>query len=103
MKKKIVIGSILVISLIAMLPSACAIEFSAVKETMESQYPVIIPEIDIEELKEKYKDRPIEPTFIILFILSQILNILRTIKFALLFVIILIIRNATNNTTSIIC
>ena len=53
MKKKI-IGSLLVISLIAMLPSACAVEFKAVKETMESHYPVIIPEIDIEELMEKY-------------------------------------------------
>ncbi len=102
MKKKTIIGSLLVISLIAMLPSACAVEFNAVKEIMESQYPIIIPEIDIEELKEKYKDGPIEPTLIILFILTQILNILRIVKFTFLFVILLIIRRATNNTTSIV-
>ena len=85
MEKKTIIGSLLVISLIAMLPSACAVEFNAVKEIMESQYPIIIPEIDIEELKEKYKDGPIEPTLIILFILTQILNILRIVKFTFLF------------------
>ena len=93
MKKKIIFGSLLAVFLMMMLPTVSAIESDAVKETIKSQYPIIIPDIDIEELKEKYKDRGIQPTFFLIFILKQILNILRTIKFTALFAALFAIIN----------
>ena len=103
MRKKIIIGSLLAVFLMVMLPSAYAVESNIVKETMKSQYPIIIPELDIEELKLKYPNGP-EPTFILLFLLSIILNLLRLVKFAIPFVLILYIIKEIfgNNTTCII-
>ena len=102
MKKRIIIGTLLAVFLMMMLPTACAVESNTVKETMESQYPIIIPDIDFEELKEKYKDRPIEPTFFLIFILKQIIGLLRIIKFTAIFVVLLIIKRIFGNTTAII-
>ena len=103
MKKKILFGSLLAVFLMMMLPTVSAIESDAVKETMKSQYPTTIPDIDIEELKEKYKDKGIEPTFFLIFILKQILNILRTIKFAAIFAALFaVINRIFGNTTAII-
>ena len=103
MKKKILFGSLLAVFLMMMLPTACAVESNTVKETMESQYPIIIPDIDIEELKEKYKDRGFEPTFFLIFILHRILNLLRMIKFAGLFAVLFaIINRIFGNSTAII-
>ena len=102
MRKKIIIGSLLAVFLMAMLPSAYAVESNIVKETMKSQCPITIPEIDIEELKLKYQNGP-EPTFILLFLLSIIINLLRLVKFAIPFILILyIIKIFGNNTTCII-
>ena len=81
-----------------MLPTACAVEFNALKETTKSQHPIIMPDIDIEELKLKYQNGP-EPTFILLFLLSIILNLLRIVKFTILFILIIRIFG---NTTAII-
>ncbi len=102
MKKRIIIGSLLAVFLMMMLPTVSAIESDAVKETMKSQYPVLIPDIDIGEVKEKYKDRPIEPTFFLIFILKQIIGLLRIIKFTAIFVVLLIIKRIFGNTTAII-
>ena len=101
MKKRIIIGSLLAVFLMMMLPTACAAEFNAVKETMKSQHSIIIPEIDIEELKLKYQDGP-EPTFILLFLLSVILHLLRIVKFTSLIFILIIVKKIFGNTTAII-
>ncbi|MCK4333066.1 MAG: hypothetical protein KAV40_05745 [Thermoplasmatales archaeon] len=103
MKKKLLFGSLLAVFLMMMLPTAYAVESNIVKETMKSQYPIIIPEIDIEELKLKYQNGP-EPTFILLLLLSIILNLLRIAKFVIPFILILYIIKKIfgNNTTCII-
>ena len=101
MKKRIIIGGFLAVFLMIMLPIASAVESNTVKKTMESQYPVIIPDIDIEELKEKYKDRPIEPTFFLIFLLKQIIGLLRIIKFTAIFVVLLIINRIFSNTSAL--
>ncbi len=98
MKRRIIIGSLLAVFFMIMLPTACAVEFNALKETMKSQHPIIMPDIDIEELKLKYQNGP-EPTFILLFLLSIILNLLRIVKFTILFTLIIRIFG---NTTAII-
>ncbi|UCF11852.1 MAG: hypothetical protein JSW06_07325 [Thermoplasmatales archaeon] len=102
MKKKIIFGSFLTIFLMMMLPTVSAIESDAMKETMKSQYSILIPDIDIEDLKLKYQNDP-EPLFFLIFILHQILNLLRTIKFTALFAaLFVIIRRIFGNTTGII-
>jgi len=101
MRKKIIIGSLLAVFLMMMLPTVSAIESDAVKETMKSQYPNIIPDIDIEELKLKYQNGP-EPTFFLIFILHRILNLLRMIKFTALFAILAILLIIFGNSTAII-
>lgn len=101
MNKKILFGSMLAVFLMMMLPTASAAEYSTVKETMKSQYPIIIPDIDIEELKLKYQNNPTEPTFIILFILTQIIRLLRMVKFTVLFALIyLVIKKIFGNSTT---
>jgi len=97
MRKKIIIGSLLAVFLMMMLPTVSAIESDAVKETMKSQYPNIIPDIDIEELKLKYQNGP-EPTFFLIWIL----NLLRMIKFTALFAILAILLIIFGNSTAII-
>ncbi|MCK5112596.1 MAG: hypothetical protein KAQ84_03555 [Thermoplasmatales archaeon] len=102
MRKKIIIGSLLAVFLMMMLPTVSTIESDAVKETMKSQNPIIIPDIDIEELKLKYQNGP-EPTFFLIFILKQILSLLRMIKFTALFaVLLIIIKRIFGNSTAII-
>ena len=102
MKKKIIFGTLLVVFVMMTLPTAYAAESSTVKGAMKSQIPIILPDIDIEELKLKYQNGP-EPTFFLIFILKQILNILRTIKFAALFAALFaIIQRIFGNTTTII-
>jgi len=92
----------LAVFLMMMLPTVSAIESDAVKETMKSQDPIVIPDIDIEELKLKYQSGS-EPWFFLIFILQQILNLLRTIKFTAIFVFLLIIiKRIFGNTTAII-
>lgn len=99
MKKKIIIGSLLAVFIMMMLPSASAVESSTIEETLKSQQPIVNPDIDIGELKLKYQDDPAEPKFVILFLLSILLNILRAAKFATIFAILLIfiIRRITNS------
>jgi hypothetical protein len=87
MSKKIIFGSLLVVFVMMMLPTAYATESSAVKETMKSRVSFLLPDLNIEDLEIKNQDDP-EPTFILIFILQQILNILRVVKFALPFVIL---------------
>jgi hypothetical protein len=87
MSKKIIFGSLLVVFVMMMLPTAYATESSVVKETMKSGIPFLRPDLNIEDLEIKNQDDP-EPTFILIFILQQILNILRVVKFALPFVIL---------------
>ena len=102
MRKKILFGSLLAVFLMIMLPTVSAIESDAVKETMKSQDPIVIPDIDIEKLKIKYQNGP-EPTFFLIFILHQILNLLRTIKFTALFAALFaIIKRIFGNTSAII-
>ena len=50
MRKKIVIGSLLAVFLMMMLPIASAVNSNAVKETTKAQYPIIVPDINVEEL-----------------------------------------------------
>jgi len=90
MKMKILFGSLLAVFLMMMLPTVSAVDYNTVKETMKSQYPIIIPDIDIEELKLKYQNNP-EPTYVILFILMQIIRLLRIVKFSILSVLLVII------------
>lgn len=99
MKKRIIIGSLLAVFLMIMVPTTCAVESNTVKKPMESKYPVLIPDIDIEELKEKNKDRPIEPTFFLIFILKQIIGVLRIIKFTAIFAVLLMIIGISGNTS----
>ncbi|UCF12551.1 MAG: hypothetical protein JSW06_11055 [Thermoplasmatales archaeon] len=101
MKKKIMFGSLLAVFLMIMLPIISAIESDTVKETMKSKYIITIPDIDIEESKIKYQNDP-EPTFFLIFILKQILNLLRTIKFTALFAILLAIIKSISGSTSTI-
>ena len=101
MRKKIIIGSLLAVFLMMMLPTVSAIESDAVKETMKSQDPIVIPDIDIEELKLKYQSGS-EPWFFLIFILKQIIGLLRIIKFTAIFVVLLIIKRIFGNTTAII-
>lgn len=99
MKKKIIIGSLLAVFIMMMLPSASAVESSTIEKTLKSQQPIVNPDIDIGELKLKYQDDPAEPKFVILFLLSILLNILRAAKFVTIFAILLIfiIRRITNS------
>jgi len=62
---------------------------------------MVVPDVDMGELKLKYQDDPAEPKFVILFLLSILLNILRAAKFATIFAIflILIIRRITNSSS----
>jgi len=101
MKKKILFGSLLAVFIMMMLPTVSAIESDAVKETTKLQYPIIIPDIDIEELKLKYQNGP-EPTFFLIFILHRILNLFRMIKFTALFAILAILLIIFGNSTAII-
>ncbi|UCF12266.1 MAG: hypothetical protein JSW06_09525 [Thermoplasmatales archaeon] len=104
MRKKIIFGSFLAVFLMMMLPTISAIESDAMKETMKSQYPIIIPDIDTDELKFQYQSGS-EPWFFLIFILKQILNILRTIKFtalALFAVLFVIIRRIFGNTNAMV-
>ena len=87
MRKKIIFGTLLVVFVMMMLPTAYATESSAVKGTMKSQIPIILPDISIEDLKIKNRDGP-EPTFFLIFILNQIFNLLRLVKFVLPLLII---------------
>jgi len=101
MKKKMIIGSLLAVLIMMMLPSASAVESSTIEETIKSQDSIIIPDIDIGELKLKYQDDPSEPKFVILFLLSILINILRAAKFATIFLVLLIIiiRKITNSSS----
>ncbi len=103
MRKKIIFGTLLAVFVIMTLPTAYAAESSTVKGTMKSQIPIILPDINIEELKLKYQGGP-EPTFILLFIFSVIINILRLVKFVLpILIIFQIIKNIIGNNTGIVC
>lgn len=101
MKKKIIFGTLLVVFVMMTLPTAYAAESSTVKGAMKSQIPIILPDIDIEELKLKYQNGP-EPTFFLIFILHRILNLLRMIKFTALFAILAILLIIFGNSTAII-
>ncbi|UCF13420.1 MAG: hypothetical protein JSW06_03965 [Thermoplasmatales archaeon] len=104
MRKKILFGSLLAAFLMMMLPTVSAIESDAMKETMKSLQPIIIPDIDVDELRLQYQSGS-EPWFFLIFILKQILNILRTIKFtalALFTVLFVIIKRMFGNTNATI-
>ena len=100
MRKKIIIVSMLAIFIIMMLPSSYAVETIAIKEKINSQKPYNIADFELDEIFQKYNDP--EPSFIILFLLSVIINILRIIKFSIAFfvLIIFIVRKIFGNNTS---
>ena len=103
MRKKIVIGSLLAVFLMIMLPMASAVNSNAVKETTKAQYPIIVPDIDVEELKEQYTNDPSEPLPIIVTLLIWLLKIMRIILVPIWALLIyFIFLRGTNNTTCII-
>jgi len=103
MKLKIIFGCILAIGILLSIPSISAVQSNIYEEKTESQFNILNSKLD--ELKLRYNEDPAEPTFIILFLLSIILNLLRVIKFSSLFVIVLIIvilrQINNNNSTSV--
>lgn len=64
MRTKIIIGSLLAVLILMILPSIPAVEFDAVKKANESRLPNILKNADVQELKEKLKDSPVQPQFI---------------------------------------
>jgi hypothetical protein len=104
MKYKILIGCILSIGVLLMIPSVSAIQ----SDTLLNNYKEKIPSFDlnknINELMIKNQNNPYEPNFIILFLLSIIINLLRFVKFVSIFAVILliiIIRMASNNSSAV--
>lgn len=103
MRKKIVIGSLLAVFLMMMLPISSAVNSNAAKETTKAQYPIIVPDIDVEELKEQYTNDPSEPLPIIVTLLIWLLKIMRIILIPIWALLIyFIFLKGTNNTTCII-
>lgn len=78
MKKKIIIGSLLAVFLITMLPTTNVVGSNTVKETLKSQLPHAIPNIDFERIKLKNTDNPAEP-LVITTLLIWLLKIIRGI------------------------
>jgi len=79
MRTKIIIGSLLAVLILMILPSIPAVEFDVVKKANESRLPNILKNADVQELKEKLKDSPVQPQFIgiIGIILGIILGVLK--------------------------
>lgn len=100
MEKKLIFGSMLAIFLIAMLPTTCAVESNFIDKTLEL-HPVMQQDLIIKEFENNGKNRP-EPTIFLIFLLHQILNILRIVKFSLPFILIYLIIKGITNTTGIV-
>lgn len=110
MKRKLIIGSILAVSILMMIPTISAVEADIVIDTQDPIWDQI-PELNIEELLAKYDDNPDQPQFII----TLLINLLRVIRGALfgltvllesarliiLLLIALILKGPSNNTTAI--
>lgn len=104
MKLKIVFGSVLAIGILMMLPSISALNYSQAEEIISSNQ-IVNTNSNFSEILLRYKNDPNQPTFIILFLLSVIINLLRFVKISSLFVVILILiimRITKNNSTAII-
>ena len=104
MKLKIVFGSVLAIGMLMMLPSISALNYSQAEEIISSNQ-IVNTNSNFSEILLRYKNDPNQPTFIILFLLSVIINLLRFVKISSLFVVILILiimRITKNNSTAII-
>ena len=56
MKMKIIFGSLLVVSMLIMLPSISALQFNTVKDAIRTDYIEKIQNISLEDLEEKIKD-----------------------------------------------
>ena len=102
MRKNIVIGSLLAVFLLMLLPISSAVNSNAVKETTKSQYPLIVPDIDVEELKEQYTNDPSEPLPIIVTLLIWLLKITRIIMIPIWALLIFFIFLRGNNDTTCI-
>jgi len=100
MKKiKITICCLLAIFLIMMLPSASAVEANAAKEARN--YYTKILDINLNNLKERYKNGDIEPAFIIIYtLLIWLLKALRWIDIGIILVILAIISKIIGNQTT---
>jgi hypothetical protein len=93
MRKKIVIGS---------LPITSAVNSNAAKEITKSQCPIIVPDIDVEELIEQYANDPSEPLPIIVTLLIWLLKITRIILVPIWAILIYFIFLRGNNDTACI-
>ena len=93
MKKKIIFGRLLAVFLMMMLPTSCAVEYSIVKETIKSQNPIIIPDLDVEELKKRGL---IFKLLMLKFIVRNIRRMFRVV------VLLIIIKRIFGNNTAII-
>ena len=56
MKNKIIFGSLLVVTMLIMLPSISAVQFNNVKDAIKTNYIDKIQNISLEDLEEKIKD-----------------------------------------------
>jgi len=56
MKNKIILGSLLVVTMLIMLPSISAVQFNNVKDAIKTNYIDKIQNISLEDLEEKIKD-----------------------------------------------
>jgi hypothetical protein len=100
MRNDIIIKSLVIIILITLFPTVSAVEFSEVNDILKTKQSMI--NIDVEELRSKYLNSPAEPTIILLFLLSILLNILRVLKFSLpIMLIIMLLQKIFGNTTAI--
>lgn len=101
MRNDIIIKSLVIIVLITLFPTVNAVECSEVDDILKTKQSMM--NINVEELRLKYLNNPAEPTIILLFLLSILLNILRVVKFSLpIMLVIILLQKIFGNTTSAI-
>ncbi len=105
MKLKIIFGIVIAIVILMTLPSVSALQSNQFEDIIKKHESILNADPDISDVLIKFKNNPHEPTFILLFLLSVIINLLRLVKFASAFVIVLllIILKMSNNNTTYIC
>lgn len=105
MKKTLVGFSLLAAFLIMMLPTVAAEEAKVARPAVLSSIRHSLQTVDLEAMKEKYKDNP-QPQVFLLTLLIMLLKLLR-MSIALVGVIVLLIvlrlLGNNNNTTAIGC